>query len=149
MPVNTPNARAAADSLREIQATLAAAGVPPRAVTVRQYHPEDPRHMAAIRLNFPKISATAGPCGLWPEDLGPSVNNKGYYDNKPYYNFGCAYQRNMAAMVDNPSDLVQSRAETPAYAARRTMSFEKYRKGNTTATIYPESEKAKLSDTGK
>lgn len=149
MPVNTPNARAAADSLREIQATLAAAGVPPRAVTVRQYHPEDPRHMAAIRLNFPKISATAGPCGLWPEDLGPSVNNKGYYDNKPYYNFGCSYQRNMAAMIDNPSDLVQPRAETPAYTTRRTMSFEKYRKGNTTATVYPESDKAKLSDTGK
>ena len=149
MPVNTPNARAAADSLREIQATLAAAGVPPRAVTVRQYRPEDPRHMAAIRLNFPKISATAGPCGLWPEDLGPSVNNKGYFDNKPYYNFGCSYQRNMAAMIDNPSDLVQPRTETPAYTARRTMSYEKYRKGTTTATIYPESDKAKLSDTGK
>jgi pilus assembly protein CpaD len=149
LPVNTPNARAAADSLREIQATLAAAGVPPRAVTVRQYHPEDPRHMAAIRLNFPRISATAGPCGLWPEDIGSSINNKGYFDNKPYYNFGCASQRNVAAMVDNPSDLVQPRTETPAYTARRTMSYEKYRKGNTTATVYPESEKAKLSDTGK
>jgi pilus assembly protein CpaD len=149
MPINTPNARAAADSLREIQVTLAAAGVPPRAVTVRQYHPEDPRHMAAIRLNYPRISATAGPCGLWPEDIGSSVNNKGYFDNKPYYNFGCSYQRNMAAMVDNPSDLVQPRTETPAYTARRTMSFEKYRKGNSSATVYPESEKAKLSDTGK
>ena len=149
MPVNTTNARAAADSLREIQATLAASGVPPRAVTVRKYHPEDPRHMAAIQLNFPKISATAGPCGLWPEDIGPSVNNKGYFDNKPYYNFGCSNQRNLAAMVDNPSDLVQPRTETPAYTARRTMSFEKYRKGNTSATVYPESEKAKLSDTGK
>jgi len=149
MPVNTPNARAAADSLREIQATLAAAGVPPRAVTVRQYHPEDPRHMAAIRLNFPRISATAGPCGLWPEDLGPSVNNKGYFDNKPYYNFGCSNQRNMAAMIDNPSDLVQPRAETPAYTMRRNANFEKYRKGNSTTTVYPESDKAKLSDTGK
>jgi pilus assembly protein CpaD len=149
MPVDTPNARAASESLREIQATLAAAGVPPRAVAVRQYHPEDPRHMAAIRLNYPKISATAGPCGLWPEDLGPSVNNKGYFDNKPYYNFGCSNQRNMAAMIDNPSDLVQPRTETPVYAMRRTMSYEKYRKGTSTATVYPESDKAKLSDTGK
>jgi pilus assembly protein CpaD len=149
MPVNTPNARAAADSLREIQATLAAAGVPPRAVTVRQYHPEDPRHMAAIRLNYPKISATAGPCGLWPEDLGPSVNNKGYFENKPYYNFGCSNQHNMAAMIDNPSDLVQPRTETPAYTMRRNAAFEKFRKGTTTATVYPESDKAKLSDTGK
>src|SRR3954467_5559771 len=30
VPVDTPNARAAAGSLREIQATIAAAGVPPR-----------------------------------------------------------------------------------------------------------------------
>src|SRR6267154_1080595 len=144
MPVDTPNARAAADSLREIQATLAAAGVPPRAVTVRQYHPEDPRHMAAIRLNFPKISATAGPCGLWPEDIGPSVNNKGYFDNKPYYNFGCSNQRNMAAMVDNPSDLVQPRTETPAYSPRRDVAFGRYRKGDPTTTTYPEADKAKL-----
>jgi pilus assembly protein CpaD len=149
MPVDTPNARAAADSLREIQATFAAAGVPPRAVTVRQYHPENPRHMAAIRLTYPKISAVAGPCGLWPEDLGPSINNKGYFENKPYYNFGCANQRNLASMIDNPSDLVQPREETPAYTARRTVAFEKYRKGTTTTTIYPEAEKAKLSDTGK
>ena len=149
MPVDTPNARAAADSLREIQATLAAAGVPPRAVAVRQYRPEDPRHMAAIRLNYPKISATAGPCGLWPEDIGPSINNKGYFDNKPYYNFGCSNQRNLAAMVDNPSDLVQPRPETPAYTIRRSEGFEKYRKGASTSTVYPEAEKAKLSDTGK
>ena len=127
----------------------AAAGVPPRAVTVRQYHPENPRHMAAIRLTYPKISAVAGPCGLWPEDLGPSVNNKGYFDNKPYYNFGCSYQRNMAAMVDNPSDLVQPRPETPAFAPRRGIAFDKYRKGTSTATTYSESDKAKLSDTGK
>jgi pilus assembly protein CpaD len=93
--------------------------------------------------------ATAGPCGLWPEDLGPSVNNKGYFDNKPYYNFGCSNQRNMAAMIDNPSDLVQPRSETPAYAMRRNAAFEKYRKGTSTATTYPESDKAKLSDTGK
>jgi pilus assembly protein CpaD len=149
VPVDTPNARAAADSLREIQALLASAGVPPRGFIVRRYHPEDPRQMAAIRLIYPKISAVAGPCGLWPEDLGPSIKNKSYFDNKPYYNFGCAYQRNMAAMIDNPSDLVQPRSETPAYTTRRTTAFEKYRKGTSTTTTYPEADKAKLSDTGK
>jgi len=149
VPVDTPNARAARDSMREIQATFAAAGVPPRAVNVRQYRPEDPRHMAAIRLTYPKISAVAGPCGLWPEDLGPSIHNKSYFENKSYYNFGCSNQRNLAAMVDNPSDLVQPRPETPAYTMRRSAAFEKYRKGTSTATTYPEADKAKLSDTGK
>jgi pilus assembly protein CpaD len=105
--------------------------------------------LATIRLNYPKISAVAGPCGLWPEDLGPAISNKGYLDNKDYYNFGCAYQHNLAAMVDNPSDLVQPRAETPAYTTRRSEAFEKYRKGTSSATSYPESDRAKLSDTGK
>jgi len=149
VPVDTPNARAAADAFREIQALFAAAGVPPRGLVVHRYHPNDPRMMATVRLNYPKISAVAGPCGLWPEDLGPSMKDKSYSENKPYYNFGCAYQRNMAAMVDNPSDLVQPRPETPAYTVRRTAAFEKYRKGNTTTTLYPEADKAKLSDTGK
>ena len=149
LPVDTPNARAAADSLREIQALLASAGVPPRGLVVRRYHPDDPRQMATIRLSYPKISATAGPCGTWPDDLGPSIKDRGYFDNKSYFNFGCANQRNMAAMIDNPADLVQPRPETPPYTVRRTAAFEKYRKGTPTTTTYPEADKAKLSDTGK
>src|SRR5947209_15953013 len=149
VPTGTPNARAAADAFREVRALLAASGVPARGVVVRNYHPDDPRQLATIRLNYPKISAVAGPCGLWPEDLGPSIHNPSYLENKPYYNFGCAYQRNMAAMVDNPADLVQPRPETPPYTARRLTAYEKYKKGNATTTTYPEADKAKLSDTGK
>lgn len=149
VPKDTPNARSAADSSREIHALLGSLGIPPRAVTTRDYRPSDPRQFATIRLTYPRITAEAGPCGLWPEDLGPSIKNRGYVENKPYHNFGCATQRNLAAMVDNPSDLVQPRPETPAYTARRSMAFEKYRKGNPTGTVYPESEKAKLSDLGK
>lgn len=149
VPTDTPNARAAADSMREIHSLLAAAGVPPRGIVVRNYRSKDPRQLAAIRLSYPRMSATAGPCGVWPEDLGPSIKNKSYFENRSYYNFGCSYQRNMAAMVDNPADLVQPRAETPPYTARRTALFEKYRKGTPTAITYPDAEKAKLSDTGK
>jgi pilus assembly protein CpaD len=149
VPIDTPNARAAAASYQEAEALLASAGVPPRGITLRRYHPDNPQAFAAIRLSYPKIAAVAGPCGLWPEDLGPSIKDRGYFENKSYYNFGCAYQRNMAAMIDNPSDLVQPRPESPAYTARRTEAFEKYRKGESTTTVYPEAEKSKLSDTGK
>ncbi|MDA9413026.1 CpaD family pilus assembly protein [Bradyrhizobium sp. CCBAU 45384] len=149
VPTGTPNARPVAESMREIQAMLAAGGVPPRGIVARPYRPEDKRFLPPIRLTYSKIAAVAGPCGLWPEDIGPSMKNKGWFENKDYYNFGCAYQRNMAAMVDNPSDLEQPRPETPVYTIRRTAAFEKYRKGLPTATTYPEAEKAKLSDTGK
>ena len=70
VPVDTPNAAAAADAFREIRSLLAAAGVPPHGITVHRYRPDDPRQLATIRLNYPKIAAVAGPCGLWPEDLG-------------------------------------------------------------------------------
>ena len=53
------------------------------------------------------------------------------------------------ATADNPADLVQPRPETPPYTMRRSEAFEKYRKGTTSTTNYPEAEKAKLSDTGK
>jgi pilus assembly protein CpaD len=149
VPVDTPNARAAADSMREIRSLFAAVGVPPNGVVVRNYRAKDPRQLAAIRLSYPRMSATAGPCGVWPEDLGPSLKNKSYFENRSYYNFGCSYQHNMAAMADNPADLVQPRAETPSYTTRRTALFDKYRKGTPTAIVYPDAEKAKLSDTGK
>ncbi|MBR0722938.1 CpaD family pilus assembly protein [Bradyrhizobium manausense] len=149
VPSGTPNARPAAESLHEIQAMLAAAGVPPRGITTRPYQPEDKRFLPPIRLTYSKIAAVAGPCGLWPEDLGPSMKNKSWFENKDYYNFGCSYQRNMAAMIDNPSDLEQPRPETPSYTPRRITAFEKYRKGTPTTTTYPEADKAKLSDTGK
>jgi len=149
VPVDTPNARAAAAVFQEVQSVLMAGGVPSRAITLHHYHPDDPRLLPTIRLSYPKISAVAGPCGLWPEDLGPSILDRSYSQNREYYNFGCAYQRNMAAMIDNPSDLMQPRSETPPYTARRTEGLEKYRKGETTTTAYPEADKAKLSDAGK
>ncbi|GLH77389.1 pilus assembly protein [Bradyrhizobium sp. SSBR45G] len=149
VPAGTPNARAAADTYREIHALLTAGGVPSRVITMRHTTPDDPRQFAVIRLSYPKIAAVAGPCGLWPDDLGPNINNPGYSSNQHYQNFGCATQRNLAAMIDNPADLEQPRSETAAYTPRRSALFEKYRKGEATAVTYPEAEKAKLSDTGK
>ncbi len=149
VPVDTPNARAAADAYREIREVLAASGVPSRAITMQPYHPESPYQLAAIRISYPRIAAVAGPCGLWPEDLGPNIMDPEYNENRHYYNFGCATQRNLAAMIDNPADLEQPRSETAAYTPRRSAAFEKYRKGESTAITYPEADKAKLSDTGK
>ena len=149
VPTDPAYGRAAAASYREIRSILMAGGVPARAIMQRPYQPDDSETLPTIRLSYPKIKAVAGPCGLWPEDLGPNIDNRGYNENRPYHNFGCATQHNLAAMIDNPADLEQPRPETPAYTMRRTAAFEKYRKGLTTTTTYPEADKAKLSDTGK
>lgn len=127
MPHGGPTDRAAADSMREIQSIFAASGVPRNAVYVRSYRPLNVA-LVSIKINYSKIIADTGPCGLWPHDLGPSID-RAYNENRTYWNLGCAHQRNLAAMVDNPADLVQPRGETPGYTGRRTVAIDKYRKG--------------------
>lgn len=147
LPVGASNERAAADSVRTIRSILAAASVPPDGIVVRGYPAPGP-HIAPIRVSYPRIAAQAGPCGLWPADIGPSYN-RDHFENQPWWNQGCATQRNLAAMVDNPADLVQPRGETPSYAMRRTTVMEKYRAGSPSATQYPDLNQAKISGLGK
>jgi pilus assembly protein CpaD len=147
LPVGASNERAAADSVRTIRSILAAASVPPDGIVVRGYPAPGP-HIAPIRVSYPRIVAQAGPCGLWPADIGPSYN-RDHFENQPWWNQGCATQRNLAAMVDNPADLVQPRGETPSYDMRRTTVMEKYRAGSPSATQYPDLNQAKISGLGK
>lgn len=148
VPSGTPNERSAQQALQEVRAILAGVGVPPEAVATRPNTTSDPRKLATMRLHYPKVMADAGPCGLWPNDLGPTYDPV-HIENRQYYNFGCTTQRNMAAMVDNPSDLVQPRAEIPPYTGRRTVVLEKYRKGESTASIHMDGAKGKISDVGQ
>jgi len=147
VPRGGPTSRAAADSLREIHSIFAASGVPRRAVYVRPYRPSGTA-LASIKINYSKLVAEAGPCGLWPTDLGPG-GGRTYLENRPYWNFGCTTQRNLAAMVANPGDLVQPRGEAPAYNARRSVALDKYRRGDNPSGTYNGYDKGKISDLGK
>jgi pilus assembly protein CpaD len=145
-PVGAANERAANDSLKEALSILQQAGVPGNGIGIQPYNPGE--KLATLRLRYPLMVADAGPCGLWPDDLGPSYDTK-HFENKEYYNFGCAAQRNLAAQIAEPADLVQPRAEGPVYAAKRAASIDKWRKGNSPATTYPDANKGAISDLGK
>jgi pilus assembly protein CpaD len=147
VPAGTTNEIAANGALREIRSILVAAGVPNHAVSVRPYQTA-PDKLATIKLNFSKIVAEAGPCGLWPHDVGPAAD-PAYQENRNYWNLGCATQRNLAAMVANPADLVQPRGEDPISTQRRSVVLNKYRKGEATPTTYRNEDRGKLSDIGK
>jgi pilus assembly protein CpaD len=147
-PSAADNARAAAIALREIRSILAASGVPAQAIKVQSYRVADRNTLAVIRVNYPRLAAHAGPCGQWPDNLGPGEDPK-HYENIEYWNLGCATQRNLAAMVANPADLVQPRGEAEVYRARRTTVLDKYRKGESTAAASSDSDKGKISNVGK
>lgn len=147
-PVGSTNEQAAAESIHEILSILAASGAPPQNIAVRTYPAGGPK-VAPVRVSYPRMSAQAGPCGMWPKDIGPSANRE-YFENQEWWNLGCASQRNLAAMVDNPADLVQPRGETAAYTMRRTTVVEKYREGLDPSTQPASSaQTAKISDVGK
>lgn len=138
---------AASDSMREIHSIFSASGVPRNAVFVRPYRPPGSA-LASIKMNYSKLVAAAGPCGKWPSDLGISPGSR-YTENQTYWNFGCANQRNLAAMVDNPADLVQPRGEGPAYAGRRSVAIDKYRKGEPPSGKYDGYDSGKISEVGR
>jgi pilus assembly protein CpaD len=148
VPNGTDNERTAHDTIAEIESILSAAGVPQRGIAVRPSWPSDPSQLLPIVLAYPRIAATAGPCGNWPNDLGPGAGID-YDTNQPYWNLGCAMQRNLASMVDNPADLVQPRGESPPSAARRSTVLDHYRKGEDPTAQYRDNSKAVVSDVGK
>jgi pilus assembly protein CpaD len=147
IPAGTAGDRAATETVAEIQGLLVSGGVPAGGIVVRP-RPADPSQLVPIVLTYPRITAAAGPCGRWPNDLGPGAGIE-YDTNLPYWNLGCSMQRNLAAMVEEPADLVQPRGESPAYTARRSVMLEKYRKGEDPTTQYRDNDKAKIADVGK
>jgi pilus assembly protein CpaD len=152
-PAGAINSAAAKATVREIRSLLNFAGVPPQATVLRNYQQAYREDLGAIRVTYTKIQAVAGPCGQWPDNLGPGlIGNERYplheSENVPYWNFGCATQHNLAAAVANPEDLVQPRPETQPYASRRQTVVDKYRQGQDPSTVYTTNTGAKVSTVG-
>jgi pilus assembly protein CpaD len=142
LPSGTANEIAAGRTVAELRSLLVSSGVHPRAIQIQAYRLETPSNVAPIRLTFASISANvASRCHAGTENLGLTQNFEGW-QNYPQRNFGCATQHNLAAQISNPEDLVQPRAEQPAYAARRRTVLEKYRSGQDPSTNYPNTAKA-------
>jgi pilus assembly protein CpaD len=148
VPDGTSNATAAGSAAQEVRSILAAAGVPAESIALRRARPANVGKLATLRLEYPRMAADAGPCGLWPQDIGPTWDRE-HYENREYWNFGCAQQRNLAAMVDDPADLVEPRGETPPYSARRSTVLDKYRQGQSTITVDPNADKGKITNVGQ
>ena len=102
------------------------------------------------------LSACADPTPL-PDNtirVGPSPDGKGMVatqpncvswadnpairlDNAPLPQFGCATARNLAVMVDQPSDLLQGRPLDPARGIVTSGSILRYDQNQTRGLIYP------------
>jgi pilus assembly protein CpaD len=141
VPDGSPNEVPATGIAHRIYDVLVGAGVGPGSIDFRVYPAGPSETNAPVRLAFNKVTARVEGCGAWPDRL------ENDFKNRNYANFGCATQANLAAMVDNPLDLLYPRALAPADAGRRSAVLEKYRNGD----IYSakqQLEKGEISEVG-
>lgn len=116
-----------------IRARLASAGVGGH-VRVGTYPVRDPSVAAPVRLSFDGLKAkVATQCGEWPDDLA-SASSLHTWQNKPYWNMGCAYQNMLAVQVANPRDVASPRGESPADVRMRMRAIGKVRQGKDPGT---------------
>jgi pilus assembly protein CpaD len=95
---------------------------------------------APIKVSYQAFKAHGPECGDWSDNLARDPKNI------PYRNLGCATQRNLAAMVANPRDLIEPRGMTPRDSQRRDVIMDKYVKGDSTIAERATEEKTKVSD---
>jgi pilus assembly protein CpaD len=116
--------RGMVDSITRI---LTASGGAP--VQVSTYPVGDPQLASPIRLTFLRLEAKVPhPCGDWPSDLASGSTLDGW-ENKPYWNFGCANQSALAAQIADPRDLIGPRAEDQPDTVIRTRAIVDIRAG--------------------
>ena len=123
VPAGSANEVAALTAARAVKQVVQRSGVAPGHIRVTPYQIDNRAWVAPVRLSFLKVKAVAPDCGIWPEDLGKPDTDK------QFFNFGCAQQQNLAAMVQNPSDLVLPREMTPADGEQRSRVIDLYRRG--------------------
>ncbi|HHN73015.1 MAG TPA: hypothetical protein ENK13_02895 [Thermopetrobacter sp.] len=85
-----------------------------------------------VIVTYRRKFAVTRECGDWSK----SVTETGA--NRPYRNFGCAQQHNLAAMAANPEDFETPRAMTPPAADKTVESLDRlYRKRTVSSSGEP------------
>jgi pilus assembly protein CpaD len=127
VPSGSANEVSAMNAVADLRPLLADQGFAESAVSIEPYHAEgDPQ--PPVRIAFLRYAAEGPTCGKWPSNVAETSRNVNYE------NFGCAQQKNLAAMVSNPADLLGPRTMTSASADRRDTTWGKYIKGESSVT---------------
>ena len=126
-PSGSANEVAAMQAVQQVRGLLADNGFSDSSISVEAY---DAEHKAAapVKVSYMRYVAEGPECGHWPTNVAYEPNNL------PITNMGCANQRNLASMIANPADLVEPRTATTRSAERRDVVWEKYQKGEITAS---------------
>ncbi|MGE0740572.1 MAG: CpaD family pilus assembly protein [Hyphomonadaceae bacterium] len=139
-PSGGGNAEAASLVAADARRALVDAGISYAAIAGATYDASGAAD-APIIVSFARFEAEAPECApLWEQDLGHQSNNQ------PWASFGCATNANLAAIVEDPRDLLHPRAEDPRDSNRRTTVMEAYRAGEPTHAERSPDERVTISN---
>ncbi len=133
-PSGSANEVSAIQAVHEIGNLLSEQGIHETAIAVEPFSAEGMGN-PAVKVSFLRYVAEGPECGHWPTNLAREPRNL------PHPNFGCASQKNLAAMVANPADLIVPRGMTARPAERRLVTWQKYIKGEVTGASKSEEER--------
>lgn len=126
-PSGSSNEVAAMNAVQQIRGLLSDNGFTESAIAVEAFD-ATAHSQPAVKVSYMRYVAEGPECGNW------NVNVAYEPHNLPMANTGCASQRNLAAMVSNPADLIGPRTQTARAGERRDVVWDKYQKGETTAS---------------
>ncbi len=137
VPTGAPNEVAALQSVGDVREILRDYSLDETRISVEPYRAEgDPQ--PPIRISYTRFIAEGPTCGQWPQNLSADTRNL------PHPNLGCATQRNFAAQVANPADLLGPRTMTPAVAERRDVQWDKFTRGESTIARKDQDERVQV-----
>jgi pilus assembly protein CpaD len=139
VPSGSPNEGAAVRAVGDIRQLITSYGFSEANVVIEPYRDRDGG--APVRLSYLRYVAEGPECGRWTSNLAEDPRNL------PYPNFGCAQQRNLAAQIANPADLLGPRTMEPADAERRSVVFDRYRQGRPTGAEKSQDERIQVKTT--
>ena len=142
VPRGAINEMAASNVVDDVSQMMLALGIPAGAVNITDYPADPGMRNPPLILKYQRYYASPSACGNWPGNLAAD------FENKPYPNFACANQNNLAAMVANPRDLIAPRTMTPVDSRRRMVVYDKYIKGEVTSAKRSSDEKSTVANVG-
>ncbi len=139
-PSGAANSDSASIKSNHVRMTLVEAGIPYSEIAGSTYDAQGSQSPRIV-LTFTRYIAEAPECApLWTQDLAHQENNQ------TWASFGCANRANLAAMLEDPHDLLAPRDAEARDSGRRGVVFGAYRQGAQTHAERSSDERISISE---
>jgi pilus assembly protein CpaD len=129
MPSVAKSTMGAQQTQTMLQTMMAQSGINPQALQSGEYQ-SSPRVPSPVIVSYRTLRAIPADCRYMN-----SLSHTG--GNTPYSSFGCSQSSNLAAMVSDPRQLLEPYATSSPNSQRRTVVYDKYIQGESTASERP------------